>query len=541
MAYTRIKKAFEWFNYHRNGAWFLQLLMSTRLSKKVGLTKLQKFHRATKEIQRLLQEALDAGERFRAYGSAWSLSKIPFQKDRMHFNGHLNLKFAIHKAQLDHRSKYSAKQLFFFQCGNTIKEISESLRRRGQSLPTSGASNGQTIAGAISTGVHGSSIDQGGLQDSVIGLYLIVGPNEGDVVYLERASAPALSAASAKQFGARLVRSDEIFNAALVGLGAFGFIHAVVLQSVDIFLLKRYTQRIDKEQALQLAETLDFKNSTFTVEGETDAEGKGLRPYFYMNYINPYKGDGEFIAEVMYKKPYRDDYESPIPKVKNFQYLEITNWIALYASKINVGLTKLLSLLQGSVFPKLDEEAEGTLAEFFWDSTYKGRVISVSMGIGQQDIRKALEILSNLMKTAGPIPALAGIRFVKGSDATMAFTRFERTCILEFAGVNWEGSKKIISLSDFTKLLIEHLQMNGIAFTHHWGKNAHWQFPGLAEYMYGEKMGRWKAARYALLTEPMANLFENGFLDDLGLSGPEGLCKDTLDRLKLEGSDQLVV
>ena len=54
-----------------------------------------------------------------------------------------------------------------------------------------GASNGQTIVGAMSTGAHGSSFDVGAVQDYIIGMHLIVGPNRH--IWLERKSAPVVA------------------------------------------------------------------------------------------------------------------------------------------------------------------------------------------------------------------------------------------------------------------------------------------------------------------------------------------------------------
>lgn len=520
MARTKIASFDNWKNYHDHEQGPVTQMMSTELSDDIMMNTLDKYKDAAAEIQGLLKAAHDSGERFRAFGAAWSLSSIPYQKDRMHFNGAMNLRWAIRNTWYDANTAYADSQLFLFQCGNTIKEVSALMKRLGKSLPTSGESNGQTIAGAISTGVHGSSIDQGGIQDSVVGLNLIIGPNPEDIVYVERASKPALSPEFSQFIGTRLIRDDEIFNAALVGLGAFGFIHGVVLKSVDLFYLKRYTKKMDREEALQLAETLDFSNTTLIKE-----HGYGTRPYFLVLYINPYrKGGEEFVAEMMFKVPKPGDGEvvrKPIPRVKKFRFKELTTLLSWYASQVNVGLPSLLSQLQQGIFPKEENDGEvGTVAEHFWDSSYQGKVLAVSFGLAQSDIRKAIGILTDLMRTEGPIPALAGIRFVKGGEATLGFTRFEQTCIMEFAGVPWKESNHIIAQNDFIQELHDRLKAANIPFTHHWGKMSHWAADGLVNYMYGERLERWKGARYKLLNPGYREVFTSEYLDMLGLSGP---------------------
>ncbi len=518
MAITEEFSFDNWENYHGYGQGPVDRLMNTKLSDDITQGLLDKYKDAAAEIQRLLHEANLAKEQFRAIGAAWSLSSLPYQKDRMHANEAMNLRWAIRKNWYATDTPYRDSQLCFFQCGNTIKEVSSFLKRLNKSLPTSGESNGQTIAGAISTGVHGSSIEQGGVQDSVVGINLIVGPNPEDIVYIERASKPALTEEFSKFIGARLIRNDEIFNAALVGLGAFGFIHGVVLKPVDLFYLQRYTKKMDKETALQLAESLDFSKITLIEE-----HGHGTRPYFFMFYINPYRKKGEeYVAEMMFKvpKPARSaKVKKPIPRVKTFRFKELTTLLSWYASNVNIELKSLLGLLQQGIFPKQENDGEvGTIAQHFWDSSYQGKALAVSFGLPRHRIREAIGILTDLMKTRGPIPALAGIRFVKGSKATLGFTRFDQTCIMEFAGVPWKGSKHIIDQEEFIQLLHDELKAHHIPFTQHWGKNTNWSAE-LVDYMYGPSVNQWKAARYELLGRDFAHLFSSEYLEKLGLDG----------------------
>lgn len=124
----------------------------------------------------------------------------------------------------------------------------------------------------------------------------------------------------------------------------------------------------------------------------------------------------------------------------------------------------------------------------------------------------------NLAKQEGPIPGIFGLRFVRGSKATLAFTKFSVTCMIEIDGVLWKGNQRIISLENFGKRMIEVLIQNGIKFTIHWGKNAAWSFPGLVEEMYGANVTAWKKQRSSLLSENLGSLFSNNFLRNINLS-----------------------
>ncbi len=109
-------------------------------------------------------------------------------------------------------------------------------------MRTCGASNGQTIVGAFSTGTHGSAIDAGSTPDFVVGLHIVTGPHTH--IWLERATHPVVADAFVEKLNTNLVRNDDLFNAALVSFGSFGFIHGVMIETEEIYLLECYRQRI---------------------------------------------------------------------------------------------------------------------------------------------------------------------------------------------------------------------------------------------------------------------------------------------------------
>lgn len=520
MATTTKHEIGSWDTFHTNGPFDTKILYKTSLAGKGNMPSLiDRYNDAAKEIQRLLKDAMDKQEGFRAYGSAWSMNHIAHQEDNMHFNAEMNLKKAILEDEMHAGSGFKRENLFFFQCGNVIKEISRFIFDHGKSVKASGASNGQTIAGCISTGVHGSALDAGSVQDYVVGLNLIIGPDENDIVYLEREKEPALNHVFADRINARVIRNDELFNAALVGLGAFGFIHGVVIEAEDRYLLKRYVKRIPKQQALDLAKSLDFANGPFKIDGETDANGKGNRPYHYKIFINPYVNDSDYVVEAIYKKPYTDNYPDPVPRMKTAIYRDLIVLFTKIAEKWKNSIPKLIKFLEKAVLPPVDLEATGTIGEIFWDAGYQGPAFACAVGIDHKDSPKALELMEKLAREEGPIPGIYAMRFVKQSRGTMAFTKFPVTCMLEIDGLIWKPkNKKMISLEKFSTRMIQVLIANNIPFTIHWGKNADWAFPGLVMHMYGANANTWRQQRSSLLTEKQAALFSNKFLQDTKLS-----------------------
>nr|WP_299382300.1 FAD-binding protein [Allomuricauda sp.] len=529
MARTTKLSLTEWDTLHNNGPWELKTLYKTKLeASSLMPSELDRYNDAAQEIQKLIKETQNQNEGFRAYGSAWSLSHVAHQKDRMHFNAHMNTYFSFKDQDLHSNSNYKAENLFLFQCGNIIKEISEKLEGHGKALKTTGASNGQTIAGCISTGVHGSAIKVGSVQDYVVGLNLIIGPNPGDIVYLEPHTKPALNDVFAQKMRSRVIRNDGLFNAALVGLGSFGFIHGVVIEARNLFLLKRYVRKIKKKKALELANTLNF--DSFTDIPEEVENGKGRSPYHYKIFINQYREDkdSDYVVEFIYMHDYKTSYPDPFPVIKKSVYRDLIRLAVNFGSTVTFTIPLFINALKNSILPAVNEVSTGTLAETFWDAPYQGPAFAISFGVSADKSSEALKILSKVSIDKGPVPGIFAMRFIKKSKATLSFARWDKTCMIEIDGVLWNEKKNLGTLNGLSREMMKALHQNGIEFTMHWGKNADWSFvdanwnkPSLSDFMYGDDAKTWREYRTALLSPEMQKLFTNRFIKECGLDKAE--------------------
>ncbi|WP_104086980.1 D-arabinono-1,4-lactone oxidase [Arthrobacter sp. GMC3] len=101
--------------------------------------------------------------------------------------------------------------------GTRLYDIPALLRPYGLALTNMGDIDRQSIAGAISTGTHGTGLAFGGISTQVVGLTLVIGT--GEVVHCSASE------------------NAELFSAARVGLGALGIIVSVTLQCVPAFTL----------------------------------------------------------------------------------------------------------------------------------------------------------------------------------------------------------------------------------------------------------------------------------------------------------------
>jgi len=477
------------------------------LANETSGTTLENYNDTTKGIQGLLQKAIDSGVPIRPLGGNWSLSPISATPGIILNTKPLNTRFTINAGSVSAEYAGEARKLCFAQCGNCVWELSQFLNARGLSLSAVGASNGQTIVGAMATGTHGAALNFGAIHDAAVGLHIITSPNRH--IFLERASYPVVNEAFAARLGAELVRDDEAFYAAVVGLGAFGFIQGVLLETEDIFLLEGYLRRVPLDEALlHQLETLDFNYPKLPFPGE--------RPFHFQSLINPYDLDKGAYMTVMYKRPYRTGYTPPKP---NGDGIGPGDDAPCFIGKITnalPGITPFLvnKVTAASLTPY--EGITGTLAEIFCNTTLSGKVASAAIGLRPADIRKVIPILLQVNKDSGSFTGLFAFRFVKGSKALLAFTQFEPvTCVLELDGV--QSAQTFI----FYDAMWQSLEKAGIPYTFHWGKINSLN-PARLQRMYGDRLTRFEAARARIMDPATIIAMSNNALQDWGIDTPAG-------------------
>lgn len=110
------------------------------------------------------------------------------------------------------------------------------------------------------------------------------------------------------------------------------------------------------------------------------------------------------------------------------------------------------------------------------------------------------------------------LRFVKGSKATLGFTQFENTCVLELDGVDTSMNHK------FTEAFTVRIENKNIKYAIHWGKINNVLNKKRVRYMYGDaKVDQWLNHRYQLLSAATRKVFNNEFLEKCGLDKEPGL------------------
>jgi L-gulonolactone oxidase len=168
------------------------------------------------ELSAIVKAASGSGRRVKAVGSGHSFTGIAVADDQR-----------VHLHRLSGLVGVEG-HLVTVQAGMPMYALNDLLARHGLAVPNLGDIDAQTVAGALSTGTHGTGTAHSTLASCVEAVTLVTGT--GQVMH---------------------VTSDEdIFPAVQLGIGALGILVDVTLRCVDAFTL------LADERPMPLAEVL---------------------------------------------------------------------------------------------------------------------------------------------------------------------------------------------------------------------------------------------------------------------------------------------
>ncbi len=471
---------------------------------------LEAYNAATKEMQAIIGKAVKEKKQLRAFGSSWSLSKVAVSKNWLLSNKALRIRFTLPASRVSASYAGDRHKLHFLQCGHSISEINRVLFRDGLSIKASGSNNGQTLPGVISTNTHGSAFKFGSTQDFVVGIHLVTGPNKH--VFLERASYPVVRPSFAKSLGAELIRDDTLFDAALVSFGSFGIIHGLMIEARELFLLDAFRSFEKFNAGLKKAiTTLDFSGLNLPKPVS--------KLYHFQVVVNPNDAIPAKKATVllMFERPFTQNYEPP-------DWDDGAAGPGASGLEIMGGVVELIpSVLSGLVKPFINTQVDDNLAPYqvtgaikdlFRGEKIVGKVFASGVGLPLDKSLEALNIALDTYKNFGTIlPMLITLRFVKGTNALLGFTKFEPTCVMEIDGLLTETSQKYVNS------VWAALEQAGIPFTMHWGKINDFMTKTRVKKMYGANVDAWKDSRAKLLeSDKVGDVFANDFTKSVGLT-----------------------
>ncbi|WP_410576147.1 D-arabinono-1,4-lactone oxidase [Amycolatopsis sp. lyj-108] len=189
--------------------------------------------RDTDAIAEAIGRSAADGRRLRPLGSGHSFTAIAAaDSDAMDLTGWTGV-----------ASADVAKGLVTVRSGTTLKQLNAELDALGLAMTNLGDIDAQTVAGAISTGTHGTGARLGGIATQIAALELVLA--DGTVVTCSADERP------------------DLFAAARVGLGALGVISTVTLQCEPSFLLSAQERPEPLEQVLEGFDQFADENDHF--------------------------------------------------------------------------------------------------------------------------------------------------------------------------------------------------------------------------------------------------------------------------------------
>lgn len=467
-------------------------------------------------LQSTLKDCEAKGRQIRAHGGKWSMSDVLKVGERGKGLQHRHKGFLVDTRGLNfQRMKFSDNffdtvyfnqhdrgmrdRICFIQTGAMVRDVNQFLEANGSALPTSGASDGQTFVGAIMTGTHGAAVTRGAMQDYVKALHIMIDSQTSFLV--QKASDPVLSKDAAEYLGAKeLINNDELFLAAVVSFGSFGFVHGVFIQADPLYKLKMTLERHDFSDTKEALGSLDVTKMGY------DAD-----PYHIEMILNPYGvnvGQKGAFVQIMHKVS--GDTPSSEPRAvamsgASRDVMELAGFLTTVAPFAIAG--QIDKLVNNDLYASRGNHVIWTPGMTFTGLPVTGGTIGTEIGVPMTHAIRAIEIAAQLAQDY-PFAGVIANRFVKSSDAYMAFTKHAPvTCTIEVGALNNIRARK------YFRLYWQALQDAGIPFTWHWGQTGNYDAANVREKFGLERVNKWIGARRNFLSAEGRRRFGNELLD----------------------------
>ena len=475
------------------------------------LTGFDMFRQAGESLDQLIRHASDGGQRVLAIGAGWALSKINITDGLLVNTKLLNGCYDIGERHFD--SRYPAgdrRSVVLAQAGMQIAELNAFLELRPQeasdkrSLKAAGIGNGQTIAGAVSGNTHGSQLDFGAMPDFVVGLHVATG--NGRTLWIEKASKPVLNEDFVNAIGAKLIRDDDVFNAALVSFGTFGIIAALAVETAPIY-------------QLEFPPIADVRHDALKVQLQAFAGPESAQVYHYEFIFDPHGHRQVAMVASAPKVPFEPGHPTPRPRwiIRDKLGYAPGDSILRLAGLLRLLPPRFVTRMQFKQYRRLAllDAVRGTPGQLYTSSTYylEGYTES-AFAVAVTDAPATIDIVSQVARDIR-LPSISQVRLVRATEATLGFTQHPpRTAVFEVGMINDDRFPK------FERRLDQAFRAAGIRYTMHWSKNSGID-PRKLEYMYGaERIASWKAARRTVFGDDdvLMRTFESDAMVQAGLT-----------------------
>lgn len=472
-------------------------------------------------LKQQVEAARIAGRPLLPVGAAWSFSRLAEPAGALLETQGLPAIFDMTAADL---APGVDPRLHVLCAGGTrIRELNRFLESSRRSLFTSGAHDGQSVAGCCATGVHGSVLRYGPFSNHVRGIHLVTAGDRS--VWIE--PGPQLRLRDAAAIADEVICDPDIFAAALIHLGGMGVVNAMLLEVSDEY----------RVEAIRRRHPLERGHFALLAEGRFDdfcqAIGEPADPYYLEITFNPfapwagYAGQPAYPAAITLYRRVDPDQEAmflPFGRVVD----DILNVLSQALDKVSDAFIPPRKAAELVLSQMKERPAPGEPPAYLRWGEANGKHDPQKLGpvavnihndafaVERHRLLDALDHMLDAFAQDGGGHLVSTLRFVDLADGLLPFTAFPANAVF-----NWDGQRTHASRNAGRRMALA-LETAEIPFAQHWGKMG-LITPERIESVFGApgdptgRLARWKAARARLITPALRPVLTNPALADWAL------------------------
>lgn len=486
---------------------------------------LERWRAVGSAVNEAVTHAFAKDEPLRVDGGRWSLSKVGLpQKLALSLAAHDVLE-KVPNSWLGaaYATQLESEELtpMLVSASMKIERINRLLTMANLALRTSGASNGQTFAGATSTGTHGAAIEFGAVHDMIRAVHLVAGPNRALLVQPSSKPLKAQARASLEHWlgiPTELISDDAVFEAARVGLGSMGVILGYIIDCEPLyFITQTVTSHVDDVPWKQVLGTRSAaflgphaaKPFNLAVLLSVYKQHPAAKPRAWVSSSTKTRFTGQAGVELDPTHPLRPNPDLISLLARLGEHLGTS----VFNPAFRAAMTAQLVAQQGEGVT-VRRALPGVL--FGPTGLPRGQGHSVEFVVDAAQALPAVETLLDRVRTeflAGrQLLGAMSVRFVGPSSATLAPNTKAPSAFIEIPSIRTPETTVVYDAC------AKALEAAGIPFGCHWGQYLVGTKNSLESYWSAAKRDAWLAARKKLLpTAKARRLFASPILTSAGL------------------------
>jgi len=364
-------------------------------------------HRGAPESEAILaemvREATSAGLNVRCAGSGHSFTPVALTSGLM-----LTLSSMQGVVKID-----EARKRVSVKAGTTINRLGKALKANGLSLINQGDIDSQALAGALTTGTHGTGAALGNMASQIVGMRLV--QPDGSILVVDETT-------------------PDLLEAARVSVGMLGVISEITLQVMDSYNLYEKLWRCDFDECMEQHDELAARHRHFGFFGCPVPESRHCYCLPDTSSVSTTEKTADVcemkVIDITDRPPMESAFERiaysseiyPIEYVPNFHELEYAVPVAHGKEAVKAVRRLMLDKHPTCIYPI---EYRFTAGDSGWISPfYKQDSITLSVsGEPGTDYWEYLKDVDTILRQYGSRPHWGKLHFLGAEDVAALYPR----------------------------------------------------------------------------------------------------------------------